>query len=186
MAKKPASSGTSPGLIISIFIIGILGLVGYFQPGVALLLAVGLAPTFISWMLDAKAHRGIRLRAIFTFNLSGVMPYISDVLGRGGEIADATIIIADKITLIIMYSPVLGASLALWAGPFASAFVSTVIAGDRLRRVVNNQKDLIEIWGPDIAGGNKEFFLETGTAIEREKAQPKTPPTQPPQSPNKV
>ena len=151
-------------------VLGMILVVGVFKPGIGILVGVGLAPTLATWLVETKAFRVIRLRAIFFFNLAGVFPFIAQVLQNGGGFQQAYGIISNLPTLGLMYAPVIAAMVALWAGPFASAFVSQVIAGDKARRVLKAQKQLVNEWGPDIVGSNKSFFAETGFRYEKEKS----------------
>lgn len=114
-----------------------------------LVLACGLAPTFVAMVVQEK-HMPFRVRTIGVCNLAAVMPQIALVWQRGHHIDAATQLLSDPYVWATMYLGAAAGLLLLWAGPIVAAAIYSGMAVQRRRNLDGVRKKLIEEWGDGV------------------------------------
>ena len=123
-----------------------------FAPGIAVLIAVGMAPTIVAGFVDSHPMKSYRQHAIAAFNAVGVAPYAIDLWSTGRSFQSAGMLLADVYVWFMMYAAAGVGRVLLWLGPYVAAYGLQILADERLRKVLRIRKTLIDEWGADIAG----------------------------------
>ncbi len=129
-----------------------LGAFLFVSPAMAALTVVGLAPTLAAWLVDQHRFRSLRLSTIFTFNATGVVPYLVTVWGSGKGFSAALGTLSDIYSWLVMYGTAALGLAALWLGPQIASTIRQMMAGDRARRLGKVRRQMIGEWGGEIAG----------------------------------
>ncbi|GER04993.1 hypothetical protein JCM17846_26750 [Iodidimonas nitroreducens] len=80
----------------------------FTAPPIAALLIIGLLPTLVLLLADVTPERGIRLNAMFAFNLSGVLPYLVKMWEAGPSFVLLMEILTDLMAWTVMAGGVRG------------------------------------------------------------------------------
>ena len=150
MAERTASANSTRAIII----IGGAGLLIFTLPTV-LILVVGMLPTFVAYFIDRRREKYTTL-CVGSMNFVGVIPFLFTLWEEDHSYDMAFEILADPLGWLMM----LGAAGIGWAIYFvAPSIVSMVMAArieQRIERLENRQTELIEEWGPGVAGSEEE------------------------------
>jgi hypothetical protein len=118
---------------------------------VAIVLAVGMVPTFVAAIVDRSEGR-IRALTVGAINFAGCTPFIVEVFKKGNNIETAISYIIQPRTIVVMYFAAAMGYLIDWA---MTGIVSSILVSKtkkRLKDIQKDQKDLIERWGPEVTG----------------------------------
>ena len=124
----------------------------FVSPAMAALTVVGLAPTLAAWLVDQHVYRPLRLRTIFLFNVSGIVPYLVTIWNSGKGFSSAIGIMSDIYSWLIMYGAAALGLAALWIGPQLASTARQMMASDRARRLGKIRRQMIKEWSGEIAG----------------------------------
>lgn len=149
--KKPTASGGGGRLKWVGITLG-FGLILFVSPAMAALTVVGLAPTLAAWLVGQGPFKNQRLRTIFLFNASGLMPYLIAVWGSGKGFSAALAIMSDIFSWLVMYGTAALGLAALWLAPQIAATFRQMAASERARRLGRMRQKIIRKWGNEIAG----------------------------------
>ncbi len=152
VTRKPNSAGGSgkAGLVMFIGFAALLPLM-FWAPAILALMSVGLAPSLVSWLSDQNPMRVLRVRIIFLFNMSGVIPVAMDLWHSGRGFTAALAMLSDILTWFVMFGSAAIGIAVIWMAPQISSVVTQLILQERLRTIVKHQKKLVDDWGPDIS-----------------------------------
>jgi hypothetical protein len=112
-------------------------------------LAVALVPTGVAFLLERKKgfYGGLTVGAM---NLAGAAPFLADLWFDGHTIQAALEIITDVFAWMAFY----GAAMFGWAiystTPGVIGAFMAMTAGRRIAAMRDQQKDLVQKWGPDV------------------------------------
>ena len=134
-------------------IIGLAGLMVsmFLAPAILALMSVGLAPSLVAWLSDQNPMRSLRVRILFMFNMSGVIPFSVTLWMSGRGFTAALGMLGDIVTWFVMFGAAGVGVAAIWVAPQISSLVTHLILQERLRTIVKHQKKLVEDWGNDIS-----------------------------------
>jgi len=127
-----------------------------FAPAMTALLLAGMLPTLVVLFVDASPEKASRLSAMFTFNVSGVLPYAASLWEDGMKMQTVVEQLGDIVTWTLMYGAAGAGALALWLGPVIVAGAQQIMNYDRVRALDQNREALIVEWGEDIASGTAD------------------------------
>lgn len=114
-----------------------------------IVLAVALVPTGVAFIMERGKgyYGGLTVGAM---NLAGTSPYLADLWSQGHTITVALGIITNVFAWMMFY----GAALFGWAiystTPAAVSAFMTMTAGHRITTMREQQKELVQKWGPDV------------------------------------
>ena len=151
-AGARAASRSGRGVRQVLLFLGYLlfGILLLFEPTIAALIVVGLAPSLVALFFDHGAFRRPRLITLSCFNLAGFLPYFAELLEARDRVATFFSMITDIYVWAVIYgSAALGAGL-LWIGPFLAAIVLQAINDERIKDVEKRQLKLVQEWGPEV------------------------------------
>jgi len=134
--------------------LGLAGLLVFTLPTV-LILCVGMLPTMAAFIIDRRREKYTTL-CVGSMNFVGVIPFLATLWQEDHSFDMAFTILADPFGWLMM----LGAAGIGWAIYFvAPNLVSMVMAArieQRIERLKNRQTELVEEWGPGVAGNEDE------------------------------
>ena len=164
MSENAASSAATRTIIFVIVAIGAV----LFLPSM-MLLVVGMIPTLAAMLTDRRREKYATL-CVGCMNFTGVLPFMVELWTRDHSYDHAFAIMASPFTWLVMF----GAAAIGWAIYFvAPGIVGMFIAmraDQRVQRLRRRQRDLVEEWGPGVAGSSDQEEEETGAKAGRQPA----------------
>ena len=149
MAKKSRGKQKKSGWGLQIMMIfGLLAAV-LFMP-TTILLVVGMLPTVVAALIDRKG--GARAITVGALNLCGCIPFLMDLWTKGHTTELAVSLIADPLTIIVMYAAAGIGYMIDWA---LSGIVATIMvqrSAARLDAIRKRQEELVTRWGREVSG----------------------------------
>jgi hypothetical protein len=146
MSANTASSAATK----TIMFVLIAGGAVMFLPSM-MLLVVGMTPTLAAMLTDRRREKYATL-CVGCMNFTGVLPFLVELWTTDHSYDQAFQMIGDPFTWLVMF----GAAAIGWAIYFvAPGIVGMFIAmraDQRVERLRRRQRDLIEEWGPGVAG----------------------------------
>lgn len=129
-----------------------------------IVLSVALVPTGVAFLLERRKgyYGGLTVGAM---NLAGAAPFLADLWFGGHTLEGAVGIITNVFAWMSFY----GSALFGWAiystTPSVVSTFMAMTAGRRITALRDQQKDLVQKWGPDV-----ESVYEPERSISAEKA----------------
>ena len=116
-----------------------------------MLCVIGMTPTMAAWFTDRRREKYATL-CVGCMNFTGVLPFMVELWGNDHTYEHALRIMASPFSWLVMF----GAAAIGWAIYFvAPGIVGMFIAmraDQRVERLRRRQRDLVEEWGPGVAG----------------------------------
>ena len=109
----------------------------------------GLIPSFVAYYVDATQNRRT-FHTVFACNLSGVLPFVSDLVLSGNQTDNMQIMLSDVYVWFIMYASAAFGWGLVWAGPHAAELFLKAFNTGQITRMQGMQQRLMEEWGEDI------------------------------------
>lgn len=134
------------GLIMSLVVALILLL---FALPTAVVLAVGLIPTFFAVVVDSRTGRSEGL-AVLALNFAGVLPFVAKLWHDGHTVERALKIISDPYAWLVIFGASAMAFGLLKAMPAVIQRALDAIAERRVRKLKERQAELLKEWGSEI------------------------------------
>lgn len=148
------ASSASSAATRTIFVAIILGVAVFTLPTV-LVLGIGMLPTLGAMLSDRRREKYATL-CVGAMNFTGVLPFLIKLWTEDHSYEHAFAVIGDPITWLIMY----GAAALGWAIYFVAPGIVGMFIGmrteQRIQKLRRRQRDLVEEWGPGVAGGRRE------------------------------
>ena len=175
MATSNSSTGTNWNLGLGIGVI-LVFFMAFSLPSL-ILLAVGLLPTGVAFIIDRSKHKSGTF-CVGGMNLSGVLPFIIKLWADNHTVAAAIDIISDIFSLLIMYAAAgFGWMMFLAIPPVISSFLS-VVSQTRLKVLRANQDKIVDEWGPEVAADTNEFVDDASkNELEQDNDQNRLEPS---------
>ena len=161
MSDENSTRTTTKGRAIIVWVIApLVGIV--FFPTV-LLLAIGMAPSLVAFIID-KRPRKMTARAVAYLNFAGALPYTLKLWMGQNTISGVMELIQEPFALMIMYS----AAAAGWAlnfimPPIMSAYLA-VQHETKIRSLASRQEKLIKEWGSKVKGQSAVYASDANAA----------------------
>ncbi|NQW10619.1 MAG: hypothetical protein HQ481_12155 [Alphaproteobacteria bacterium] len=149
MAVQSANAAATRTIMIAI-----IGGVAVFTLPTVMLLGVGMLPTLVAMLTDRRKEKYATL-CVGCMNFTGVLPFMIVLWSEDHSYEKAFSLIADPFTWLVMF----GAAALGWAIFFVAPGIVGMFIGmraeQRIQRLRHRQRELVEEWGPGVAGGNK-------------------------------
>lgn len=116
----------------------------------ALMLAFALLPAFVALLTDRSPGRSATL-CIGALNLAGTWPFLLRLWTGGHTVINAMQIILDAKAWLVIYSSAAVGWILYLAFPTLVAACMSMFAGHRVIQLRQQQKRLLEEWGPKVA-----------------------------------
>lgn len=155
--KRRQENDESTGVFLIVIALGALI---FYDIGLVAMLVVGLLPTFSALLSDQSRYKGTRLRTVFAFNLTGLLPFFVEVYYDGQGLMSAVDQFLNLYFWLVVYGAAGLGSLALLAAPHISAVLMQAMAEDRLDRITKEQSKILGEWGEEVSvrKGNDSLF----------------------------
>lgn len=131
----------------------VMGLViaGLFVLPTMLVLVVGMLPTVVAYATDRRREKYAAL-CVGAMNFCGALPFVIDLWTKDYSFDGALAMISDPLVWLAMYgAAAVGWGLISITPSMVSVYVQARTEA-RIARLRQRQKDLIEEWGPSVAG----------------------------------
>ena len=134
-----------------LLIISVLAAALVFLP-TTIVLMFGMIPTAVAALVDRHKERTLAL-TVGAMNLAGCMPFLLDLWTETEhKLADAVHIIANPVTIIVMYSAA-GIGWLIYLN--MTAIVAAIVIKrheTRLKQIRERLDELLEDWGEEVTG----------------------------------
>ena len=128
----------------------IVALVVVVSPETVILLAFGLLPAVVAFIID-RTPQNYAGFCVGGMNFCGIFSYILDLWSGGADVAAAIQIISDPYAILVIFSSAaFGWMLFMTIPPVVSTFL-TVVSQRRVSALRAAQKELLEEWGERVA-----------------------------------
>ncbi len=162
MTANSASSAATRSIFFLIILV-----VGLFTLPTILILGIGMLPTIGAMISDRRKEKYATL-CVGAMNFTGVLPFMITLWTEDHSYERAFVMIADPFTWLVMY----GAAAIGWAIYFVAPGIVGMFIGmrteQRIQKLRRRQRDLVEEWGPGVAGGRREGEEKEGRPAGRE------------------
>lgn len=150
MTASSASSAATRTIFVLILVV-----VGLFTLPTILVLGIGMLPTVGALITDRRKEKYATL-CVGAMNFTGVLPFMIRLWTEDHSYDHAFRMIADVLTWLVMY----GAAALGWAIYFVAPGIVGMFIGmrteQRIQRLRRRQRDLVEEWGPGVAGSRRD------------------------------
>lgn len=152
--SKPAVEGkpTKKGFGASAIIIAMLGAIGAVAmlPSTIILL-LGMIPTAVAYTVDSSRERALG-RVVMCMNFAGTLPCLLKLWQQGHTVANALDIMTQPIMMALILIPTAFGWMIYSYVPYLVVGIVRRKAEARIRTLTKFQDDLVEQWGPGVAG----------------------------------
>lgn len=150
MTATSASSAATRTIFVTI----VVGVAAFTLPTV-LILGIGMLPTVAAMISDRRKEKYATL-CVGCMNFTGVLPFMIRLWTEDHSYEHAFKVIGDPFTWLVMY----GAAALGWAIYFVAPGIVGMFIGmrteQRIERLRRRQRDLVEEWGPGVAGSRRD------------------------------
>lgn len=115
-----------------------------------IVLFFGLLPSLVAAIIDRTKGKSATF-CVFGINFIGTFPYVLELWGGENTINQALNISMDVFALLVMYSAAAFGWLLFMAAPQVISSVVMVMQERKIASLRNQQKGLIEEWGPEVS-----------------------------------
>jgi len=144
-----SSAATRTIFFVIVAAVGLVTLPTILIPG------VGMLPTVGAMVSDRRKEKYATL-CVGAMNFTGVLPFMITLWTENHSYERAFQMIADPFTWLVMY----GAAAIGWAIYFVAPGIVGMFIGmrteQRVQKLRRRQRDLVEEWGPGVAGGRRD------------------------------
>ncbi len=114
-----------------------------------LVLAVGMAPTLVAYVLDGARDRYFALTVGLT-NFCGVLPGLADLWMNGHTIVDAKAVVLDPLFWLFATAAAgIGWLIQMGMPPIIAAYYA-MASEARIKTLMQQQNTLMETWGEEV------------------------------------
>ncbi len=146
----PAPPSSAQGLRILIWGALIGGAFMLVSLPTVMLVFFGLLPSIVAWIID-RTEKKYATACVIGLNFSGLFPFLMEIWFEDHSLDAAMRIMTDVFDLLVIYGAAgFGVMLYMALPPFVTTFLS-VMSEHRVTVLKENQANIIEEWGEDVA-----------------------------------
>lgn len=116
----------------------------------ALMLSIALLPAICAFIIDRSPGRYATI-SVGMLNVAGTWPFLLKLWTTGHSAVNAMKIVLDPFAWLIIYSAAAVGWLLYFSFPSCVSMCMSVFAGHRVTQLRQQQKKLIDEWGPEVA-----------------------------------
>ncbi|MCB1721006.1 MAG: hypothetical protein KDI11_04555 [Alphaproteobacteria bacterium] len=135
---------------MNLFLIVLILMAAVFLP-VAVILFIGLLPTFVAFYADRNKKK-IKPITVGAMNIAGCMPFIMELWTTDMSMSKALSVIMDPMAIIVIYSAAGIGYLIDWAVTMLVANFLYQRGRSRKNTIEKRQTELIARWGEEVSG----------------------------------
>lgn len=140
--KKGGMKGIIAGLIGTLILI-------YFLSFGAMLVLLGLLPTFVAMYVDASKDRS-SVKIIGACNAAGIVPPVAKVLASGTSASNVQAVLLNAETWLFMLGGAGFGWALVWVFPRAAHAVLDFIQKANVAALEKKQQQIVDEWGGDV------------------------------------
>ncbi|PZP55919.1 MAG: hypothetical protein DI586_05355 [Micavibrio aeruginosavorus] len=122
---------------------------------VAIILLIGMLPTIVVRLVDKTPER-TKVLTIGFMNFAGCFPYCFQMFEKNAEAASIGAILANPLSIVIMYSGALVGYIIEWGVVGFVASIMVQRGRQRLLDIRKTQEGLVKKWGAEVTGGTMD------------------------------
>ncbi|MSO98850.1 MAG: hypothetical protein EXR11_11640 [Rhodospirillaceae bacterium] len=147
-APQPASSPSGNRSNAFLYVLIAAGVSFAIIPTIVVL-SVAMMPTGVAFLIERGKgyYAGVTVGAL---NLAGAAPYLTDLWVKNHTVDGAIDIITNVWAYMIMYSAALFGWAVYSTMPAVVGSFIAMTAGRRIQALRDQQKELVQKWGPDV------------------------------------
>ena len=116
----------------------------------ALMLSIALLPAICAFLVDRSQGRYATI-SVGMLNVAGTWPFLLKLWTTGHSVVNAMKIVLDPFAWLVIYSAAGAGWLLYFTFPSCVSVCMSVFAGHRVSQLRQQQKKLVEEWGPEVA-----------------------------------
>jgi hypothetical protein len=116
----------------------------------ALLLSIALLPMACAFLVDRTQGRYATL-SVGALNFAATWPFLLKLWSSGHSVVNAMKTVLDPVAWLIIYSAAAVGWVLYHSFPSCVSLCMSIFAGHRVSQLRQQQKKLIEEWGPEVA-----------------------------------
>lgn len=170
--KAPAASDRQswPRIKIVLPSLVLLGLALVALPTVTIVV-VGLLPAF-TWLIVDTTPGRYGFRCIASMNVAGVVPFVYQLWMNGNDLPTAIAIVSEPLAWLVFMCAAASGWLVFYVVPGLVTAVQKFNARQSIRELRRRQEELVEEWGPSVAGpARKQPQTADSEAEEKETSE---------------
>lgn len=149
--KKPAAAPKKSGSFAVLFAGMFLAVIAVMVLPTTLIIVVGMIPSVVAYFVDTSKQRTLGPTVLY-LNFAGVLPVLMRLWKQSPNMNNAVELLTDPFMLLMMLAPAgFGWILFICVPPMVSGILRKR-AEMRIQSLENDQKKLVEQWGPEIMG----------------------------------
>ncbi len=117
----------------------------------ALILAIGMVPTFVCLIVDKSKGR-VKTFTVGALNFAGCLPFLLEIWKRGASLEMALNYILQPRTIVVMYFAAAMGYMIDWAMTGIVSSVMVQRGKARLKEIEKQKAALVERWGEEVTG----------------------------------
>lgn len=164
--KKPAGKKVkAKSNFAFIFASMFLAIVAVMMLPTTIIILVGMIPSVVAYFVDTSRQRTLGPTVLY-MNFAGVLPVLLKLWKQTPNMNNATELLMDPFMLLLMLAPAgFGWILFIFIPPLVSGILRKR-AEMRMTTLENDQKKLVEEWGPEVMGTQAKLIKpeEAGAA----------------------
>ena len=137
------------GKLFSFPMIAVCVLLTFAMKSAFMLFIVGMLPSIVARMTSRSDSR-IIFRIVLACNLSGVLPYVAEMLTTDNSFNMLLMMLTSPAVLLVMLGSAAMGHMLAWMSPYMVQFSYEIRNTSRIIRLQAKQKRLLEEWGPEI------------------------------------
>lgn len=148
-SARPRMKGRNKALLIVMSLL----MMGVFRTGF-LFIIIGMMPTIVTYYMD-RSRRRYTFKTIFAANLSGMMPFIGQMLSFGPSSTVMQGIMGDATNWFLIYGSALIGWLMVRVTPMLARSMISGFHSTQVLRLKSNQKRIETEWGQEVTQFSK-------------------------------
>ncbi|MFO1241734.1 MAG: hypothetical protein U1E36_00805 [Rickettsiales bacterium] len=144
-SEEKKKGGKLPGVlfIVSIIVLGVI------IKMTVIFFLLAMLPTIVAWYIDS-APRKPSCRIVMMCNLSGVIPFMANLINEGNKTPQVLQMFSDFSAWFVIYASAGVGWLLVWGCPYLIELCIEITNSSRIAKLESVQKKLVEEWGPEI------------------------------------
>ena len=126
---------------------------------------LGMLPAILSFVIDKGADR-FASKAIFSSNLTGILPFLFDIAISPEKTIAAKQIMYSPFTWFFVYGFASVGGMMIWVIPEVTSIFFSVKSDIKAKQLAGEQKELLQEWGAEVITGKARVSKEEREAQE--------------------
>lgn len=144
MAEQQSTKSRGKNLVWTLLILASCLMV-FLVPATFVLMAIGMAPTWIAAFIERRSLGRVQTTA--ALNLAGCFPFLGKAWANDSGVMDVLHMLEDVFAWAVMYGSAAGAIIFMWMGPQVAAVYLDYKAARYSSQLTKQRDMLVAEWG---------------------------------------